>query len=179
MTQDDRRKWDARYAADPGAATPSAIIVDYWHLASVGKALDIACGNGRNSIFLAARGFAVDAVDISTVATDRLARRHPDIHVVNADLDHWSIPVNRYDLIVNIRFLDRRLLATIADGLKSGGVLIVETFVADAPDKYCLQSQELRWTFPSLRVVDYREQKTSASSRFDRTAHLVAVKPDG
>ena len=174
---DDRQRWDARYSTDIGAVAPSAVIVDYWNVASVGRALDIACGNGRNSVFFAAHGFTVDAVDISTVATDRLARDHPGIKVINTDLDTWTIPAERYDLIVNIRFLDRRLFPMIADGLKPGGVSIFETFVADEPHQYCLRPQELRRVFPSFRIIHYREQQSANAARFHRPASLVAVKP--
>ncbi len=129
MAEADRIKWDSRYLENPGALAPSPLLTRFAPLATVGKALDLACGNGRNSIYLAERGFFVDAVDISTVATNRLAGKHPNINVICTDLDTWSVPQNRYELIVNIRFLDRRLFPMIRNGLKPGGVLIFESFL--------------------------------------------------
>ena len=77
MTDKDRDKWDSRYRKRLGGTDPSPILKKYCGLASCGNALDIACGNGRNSMFLAAKGFVVDAVDISTVATSHLAGKIP------------------------------------------------------------------------------------------------------
>ena len=113
MTDKDREKWDSKYLKRLGGTDPSLILMKHWGLAACGNALDLACGNGRNSIFLAQKGFAVDAVDISTVATKHLAGRHPKVKVICQDIDDWEIPQNRYDLILNIRFLDRRLFPMI------------------------------------------------------------------
>jgi SAM-dependent methyltransferase len=140
--------------------------------------LDIASGNGRNSIFLAENGFIVDAVDISTVATKHLAGKNPNLNVICTDLDTWPIPHNRYQLIVNIRFLDRRLFPMIKDGLRPGGVLIFESFMDGEKDRYCLQPNELLRAFQSWRIIYYEEKKTAGSEKFDQIASLVAIKTD-
>jgi tellurite methyltransferase len=176
MTDNDQEKWDARYQKDLGGTEPSPVLMKYWGLASLGNALDIACGNGRNSIFLAKKGFFVDAVDISTVATKQLAGKNPDINVICTDLDTWNISPNRYDLIVNIRFLDRRLFPMILDGLKPGGVLIFESFLDGVKDAYCLKQNELLRSFLSFRVVYYEEKKIDPDQKFDQIASLVAIK---
>ena len=176
MTDRDRDKWDSRYRKRLGGTDPSPILKKHWGLASCGNALDIACGNGRNSMFLAAKGFVVDAVDISTVATSHLAGRNPNINVICADLDAWNIPQNRYELIINVRFLDRRLFPLIQNGLKTGGVLIVESFMDGEMDNYCLNQNELLRAFLSFRIVYYEEKKTDLSEKFDHTASLVAIK---
>lgn len=173
----DQEKWDARYREHLGDPDPSSILKRYWGLAGRGKALDIACGNGRNSLFLAENGFDVDAVDISTVATDYLAGRNPTINVIHTDLDLWKIPENRYALIVNIRFLDRRLFPMMLQGLRPGGVLIVETFLAEKQNDYCLRPNELLDAFRSFRTVFYEEKKSNHSMKFDQIAALVAIKP--
>lgn len=176
MTDQDRVRWDSKYLKNPGGTDPSPLLKRFWDLASVGNALDIACGNGRNSIFLAERGFAVDAVDISTVATTHLAGRNPNINVICTDLDTWAIPRNRYELIVNIRFLDRHLLTMIQDGLRPGGVLIFESFMDGKEDVYCLKQNELLRAFQFFRIVYYEEKKSDHSEKFDQTASLVAIK---
>jgi len=163
---------------DLGGTDPSPILKKYWRLASCGNALDIACGNGRNSIFLAAKGFVVDAVDISTVVTTHLAGKNPNINVICVDLDAWDIPQNRYELIANVRFLDRRLFPMIQNGLRTGGVLIFESFMDGEKDKYCLKQNELLRAFPSFRIVYYEEKKADISEKFDQTAALVAIKTD-
>ncbi|TKB27496.1 class I SAM-dependent methyltransferase [Desulfopila sp. IMCC35006] len=176
MADTDREKWDSRYVANLGGAEPSTILTDYWNLASCGNALDIACGNGRNSLFLAKMGFMVDAVDISTVATNYLAGSDPKINVICQDIDDWTIPRNRYQLIVNIRFLDRRLFPLIKDGLRPGGVLIFESFIDKKKNEYCLKQNELLHAFQSLHIVYYEEKKSDCSEKFDETVALVAIK---
>ncbi len=176
MSDQDRERWDARYEADPGAGTPSRLIRDHFSLAATGRALDLACGNGRNSLFLAEQGFEVDAVDISSVAVKRLAGRHSAVHALRVDLDTWDIPEAAYDLIANIKFLDRRLFPMILKGLKPGGVLIFESFTDDAgDDPYCLKSNELLHAFLNLRVVYYAETQNPAGARFKGTAALVGI----
>jgi len=174
--QSDQEKWDGRYRENPGGRDPSSILMKYWNVAPTGTALDIACGNGRNSIFLAEKGFTVDAVDISTVATGTLAGKDPKLHVICADLDRWQIPPDRYALIVNVRFLDRRLFPMIRDGLRPGGVLVFESFMNGDSDPYCLKQNELLRAFLSLRVIFYQERRIASSSKFDQVASLVAVK---
>ena len=176
MTKADREKWDARYQKRLGRLTPASVLSRYCRLAPAGRALDIACGNGRNSLYLAEQGFAVDAVDISSVATMQLAARRSDINVICADLDLWDIPPQCYSLIVNIRFLDRRLFPQIREGLLSGGVLIFESFMGEEHPHYCLKPNELLRAFRELRVVYYEEKATPPSEKFDQVASLVAVK---
>ena len=178
MAEKDRTKWDAKYLKKLGGFEPSSVLEKYWSLATIGKAMDIACGNGRNSIFLAEKGFAVDAVDISKVATGQLAGRHPNINVICKDLDTWKIPQNCYELIVNIRFLDRRLFPMIQKGLKSDGILIFESFMNGKKDKYCLKRNELLRAFQPLRVVYYEEKKIDPDEKFDQIASLVAIKTE-
>jgi SAM-dependent methyltransferase len=178
MTNKDRDKWNTRYLKRPGGMDPSPMLKKHWGLASCGSALDIACGNGRNSIFLAEKGFVVDAVDISTVATNQLAGRHQNINVICADLDTWIIPRNRYELIANVRFLDRRLFPLIRKGLRTGGVLIFESFIDQEKENYCLKQNELLRAFQSLRIIFYEEKKADFSAKFDQIASLVAIKTD-
>jgi SAM-dependent methyltransferase len=177
MAKKDRTKWDARYLKRLGSSEPSSLLEKFWSMAPIGKALDIACGNGRNSIFLAEKGFLVDAVDISTVATDQLTGKHPKIRVICTDLDTWNIPPDCYELIVNIRFLDRRLFSMIQKGLKPGGVLVFESFLEGHRKDFCLEENELLHAFNSFRVVYYEERKTDASEKFNQIAALVAIKP--
>jgi SAM-dependent methyltransferase len=177
MAEKDRIKWDAKYLKKLGGFEPSSVLEKYWPLAPVGKALDIACGNGRNSIFLAKKGFVVDAVDISKVATDQLEGGHPNINVICTDLDTWNIPPNCYELVVNIRFLDRCLFPMIQEGLKPGGVLIFESFLEGHRKEFCLDPNELIHAFKSFRVVYYEEKKTDASEKPSQIASLVAIKP--
>ena len=176
MSERDRIKWDDRYRKDQGASDPSWLLTRFGRLAPVGTALDIACGNGRNSAYLADRGFAVDAVDISWVATRQLSDRHPQITVIQADLDTWTLPERRYELVANIRYLGRRLFPMILKSLKPGGVLIFEAFVGEAVARYSLRPDELPRAFQTLQVIHYEERKLDRSEKFDAIAEFVGVK---
>ena len=180
----DREKWNKKYAEETYPEDVSAIVKRYWHLAPKGRALDIASGMGRNSLFLAERGFDVDAVDISDRATDDLAKRHPEIRAIRADLDQFEIPRSTYGLILNIRFLNRRLFPQIIEGLVPGGILIFETGM-ESPEKksetirrdYLLRENELLHAFLALKIVCYQEREPENNERqFPKVASLVAVK---
>jgi len=63
----DQRRWNERFKRKEFALgkEPNPFLKKYIHLLPKGKALDIASGEGRNTVFLAQQGFEVDAVDIS------------------------------------------------------------------------------------------------------------------
>jgi len=69
-----------------------------------GAALDLGCGDGRNSLFLATHGFSVEAFDVSRPAVDKLnqtaRRRDLDITADVLDIRHLLPPPDHYDLIV-------------------------------------------------------------------------------
>ena len=98
----DRIKWNKKYRQKKYPGAPSRIVIAYFDLSTGKEALDIGAGNGRNSLFLARRGFSVVAVDISEEGLRQFAGAHPDLHPICADLDTFDIPGNRYDLIVKI-----------------------------------------------------------------------------
>jgi SAM-dependent methyltransferase len=69
--------WDARYAADPAlwGELPNQFVRARLAESEPGRAVDLACGNGRNAVWLARRGWHVDAVDISAVAIEQAQQR--------------------------------------------------------------------------------------------------------
>ena len=182
----DRLKWNKKYQNQHYPDEPAAIVEQYVELAGGKNALDIAAGNGRNSLFLAKQGFVVDAVDIADQGLARFAGNHPGIHAICADLDEFEIPANRYDLIINIKYLNRRLFPYIREGLASGGVLIFETFL-DLPNPerdramcrdYLLRENELEHAFSSLKIVMYEEAEKADHDEDACVASLVGIKID-
>lgn len=180
----DRLKWNKRYQTEKQSPRPSVIVKKYAPLACGQRALDIAAGNGRNSLFLANQGFAVDAIDISEVGLSLFSRKHPNIHPICADLDTFEISANRYNLIINVKFLNRRLFPYILDGLTPGGVLIFQTLLdigctGDTPPDhadYYLRQNELLHAFLALRILLYSEEKDKNESSAAWRASLVAIK---
>src|SRR2546426_12786316 len=79
MSVNDQARWDRKHLAEHGSEAASGFLREIfqtqnWQIRS-GRALDIAAGKGRNAIFLAERGFDVEAIDISPVALDEARRR--------------------------------------------------------------------------------------------------------
>jgi len=180
----DRIKWNDKYHKHDPITTPSRIVETHFHLSRKGQALDIASGTGRNAIFLAEHGFSVDAIDISEVGLQHLGDRHPEISPICADLDTYEIPPNRYTLILNIRFCQRRLFPLIIEGLAPGGILIFESYLeqsereGDGPTcrDYLLRENELLHAFLALHIINYREGTVPGRKSHNRVASLVAVK---
>jgi SAM-dependent methyltransferase len=137
VSQEDRDKWNARYRAGAFEGRPQANAFLLEALAAraplrPGRALDLACGAGRNAVQLALLGFAVDALDISEVALERAADRAREAAVAVsfrlADLDDAeSWPAARFDLVVMLRYVNAPLLRHAARRcLAPGGLLVVE-----------------------------------------------------
>jgi tellurite methyltransferase len=132
MTEADRERWDTRYrdGAYAGRTEPSALLAQWIDRIPPGRALDVACGAGRNALFLAARGFEVDAVDISAVALDRaraLARATGlQVNWIEQDLDDPLALGADYALVVVTRYVNLPLIRQLADQLGPGGFLVCE-----------------------------------------------------
>jgi tellurite methyltransferase len=126
----DRRRWDAKYAAERGPLPeePSPLLVAQRDLLSGGRALEVACGTGRQALYLAARGYLVDGLDISAAglsqAREEAQRRGLRLRLVQVDLARWWFPSCTYDLIVVFFYLNRRLMPALAAALQPGGLLI-------------------------------------------------------
>lgn len=179
----DREKWNAKYQHAGDEVPLCDAVQRFWPLAPAkGRVLDLAAGLGGNSIFLAEQGFDVDALDISDVALQRFKGKHPRVNAICADLDTHSIPAETYDLILNIHFLNRRLFPLIIEGLKPGGLLIVETFLEGDPRHtdqtacrdYLLRPNELLHAFLKLNVLFYEEKENIPPVRASHLATLVA-----
>ena len=132
---------------------------------SKGKALDIACGSGKNACYLAALNFEVDAVDVSDVAMDWLQEKvqAADLSVFpqvrNLEMD--MLPPTSYEVILNFYYLQRSLFPSIIAGLAPGGLLFFETFSRDHIEvlgkrmnpAFVLERGELLKAFSSLEVL--------------------------
>jgi SAM-dependent methyltransferase len=183
MAEDDRVRWDERYAEGDWADAdePARILEDAeaW-LVEPGLALDVACGAGRNALWLARHGFKVIAVDISW-------DENFDIQLVHADLESFALPPDTFDLIINSRFLLRPLFATFRNALKPGGLLLAETFTVDEIDvlggdirrAYALERGELRQVFGDFEILLYEEGVFEEAEGERGLARMVARRPAG
>lgn len=191
MTQADQEKWDRLHADRHHAEEPSGFLrfivqQESWP-ALPGTALDIACGRGRNALFLAERGWAVEAIDISDVALQETKRRAEakglSVSVRQADLNHCELAEAAYDLVINFDFLQRSLIGKIKKALKVGGYVIFETFLIDQQalghpknPEYLLRHNELLDWFRDFRVLYYREGIFSEGEKKSYRAGLFAQR---
>jgi SAM-dependent methyltransferase len=189
--EQDRVKWDARYGGTEYrfSFTPSRFLAQSLELVSAltsgRRALDIACGEGRNGIFLAQNGFEVTAVDISPLGLAKGMRRAAELGVrvnfVQADLENYSLQ-ETYDLILNFNFLLRPLIPAMFDALAPGGVILMETILS-APSlvgthssRFLLQQGELEATFAQLDGdILLVEEETSGESPVARVVFKKQV----
>ncbi|MEK6726529.1 MAG: methyltransferase domain-containing protein [Deltaproteobacteria bacterium] len=164
---------------------PSRLLMDFIPSLTVGRALDIACGEGRNSIYLARKGFNVDAIDISdaALAKGRAAADGLKINFIAADLEAFQIPEDSYDLIINFNYLQRSIASDIRRGLKVGGYIIFETYTLEQKKfgrptnpEFLLKPNELLTMFKDLHIIYYREGVFEEGGRKKGLASLVGEK---
>jgi tellurite methyltransferase len=165
----ERDKWDARYrdGAYESRTHPTALLGEWLPRLPRGRALDVACGAGRNALYLAANGFEVTALDISSVALDRgrraAAERGLELSWLCEDLDEdpeRALPAGPFDLIVWVRYVHRTLMPHLLARLGDGGALLCEQHLAtDVPVAgptsagFRLAPGELRRSAPGLRIA--------------------------
>ncbi len=129
MAQADKTRWNEKYLHNPIPEVPIKLVSTYAKLASGNRALDLACGMGRHSKFLASQGFEVDALDISSLAITSL-QGFERIHAQEVDFDTYTLAKEKYDLIVCTYFLERKLFPQMIAALKPKGIILYETFLA-------------------------------------------------
>lgn len=187
--EQDRAHWDQYYSKTEKyvfGREPAQILIDNVDILPIGRVLDIAMGEGRNAVYLAKKGFIVDGVDLSETAlrkARRMARENRvNVNFFNADLNHYTIPPDKYEVILNIDYLQRSLIPQIKRGLKRGGVVVFENNTLDQLQNpgsegmrrdYLLKKGELREAFSEFKVLFYEEKNDGKEAK----AKLVAMKP--
>jgi SAM-dependent methyltransferase len=164
----DERFREGEYPQDPD---PSEILKRYVGTFPEGRALDVATGTGRNAVFLAERGYEVDAVDRSREGL-RIARENARergvadrMEWIQTDVPNHAFPEGTYDVITisYYRAVDR--FPDIKEALAPGGVLYVEHHLRStdeaaagpSSDRYRFASNELLHACLDLTVIHYQE----------------------
>ena len=132
----NREHWDERYGTEEliWKAEPNRFLVEELDALAPGRALDVACGEGRNAVWLASKGWRVTGADFSRAGLAKAQRlatdRGVEVTWVEADVVEWQPPTASFDLVV-VMYLHlpaeqrRRALAHAAAALAPGGVLLV------------------------------------------------------
>ena len=127
------QRWNNTYSAVLDYPEPNSELHRYRDLLpKKGLALEVACGLGADALYLANQGFDVIAWDGSVVAIDRL-RAEAKARAIHLDAACLEITPKaftneRFDLIYVHRYLDRKIMPAMIQGLKPGGILFYQTF---------------------------------------------------
>ena len=176
-----------------GVLSPAALLVEHVGLFSEmpvdRPVLDLACGQGHNGIFLAAKGIQVILADRSEEALEK-ARALADQQGVTGRF--WRVDLetegfnpfeqDAYAGIVVFRYLHRPLIPCIKKALARGGLLIYETYTVDQPrfgrphnPAFLLKPGELRGWFSEWTLLHYFEGILQDPPR--AVAQIVCRKP--
>ena len=150
-------------------------------------AVDLACGAGRDSVYLAQRGWQVTSIDNKSDTLERCKQlahaNQVDIDTKFIDLEAEEKPLNNVsaDLVLIMRYLHRPLFPAIDKLLKAKGAIIYSTFMVGSEKygspknpNYLLKPGELADIFASYEVL-IDEQRELADGR--PVALFVALKP--
>jgi len=187
MSKQDRDKWNQRYAEDCYRKNnPVSLVEDWLPRLPVGRALDVACGAGRNAIFLAQAGYQVDAVDISheglKLASQQADNQGLSINWIEQDLDKPYQFDTNYDLILVMWYVDLELISRLCGCLAPGGYLLCEEHlvtdhevIGPANLNFRVAPGDLTQAVSSLDVLLYQEsiEKTSGGEQV-ASARVVA-----
>lgn len=183
----DQERWDRRYGRELSSITAAdEFLVHHAGLLTSGRGLDLACGRGGNALFLAERGYRVDAVDISAKAVAQLKseaqRSGLDVRGIVADLDSYPLPTSCYDVVTVFYFFDPPLMPAIVECLKPGGLLFYATYnhrhrslKPEFNPDYLVPSHGLVPYFQALEVLVHDE----AAGEIGNISRLIGRKPGG
>ncbi|MCT8138052.1 methyltransferase domain-containing protein [Anaerobacillus sp. CMMVII] len=173
---DPRNKWNSKYKNrlnDFEQKAPNVRLTAQSNYLQGGTALDLACGLGVNSLWLATLGYQVQAVDISDVAInyvkEQAEKEQLFVEAKLCDLSDWhnlNVKENSLDLIVITYYLDRTIFPYLKSSIKEDGYLFMETFYMSpqkdrqtVSDQFKLRSKELLSEFGDWQVLFYEEHE--------------------
>jgi len=156
-------------------------------LPRAGRALDVACGVGRNALRLAADGLQVTAIDhdpakIASLQASASRLGLPlEARVMDLEAERVDIGTDAYDLVLVVHYLHRPLFLALRRALAPGGLLLYETFTVQQASRgkptrpeHLLEPGELLRLVAPLDVM--RQREGEFEERF--VASVVARRQD-
>lgn len=135
-----REEWNEIYRNGLGfSREPNRLLTEVVKGRRPGKALDVAMGQGRNALHLAAAGWQVTGVDVSDegirIARELAAQRKLTLETVNQNLDEYDFGTDRWDLVTMIYATSNvSWLQKLRPSLRRGGLIVVEYFAKTGDD---------------------------------------------
>jgi len=184
-------EWNARYrsgerAAEDLEAAPTPLLVETARRLKPGRALDLACGAGRNALWLAEHGWSVTAVDAAEAAIEILRHRAAargvtvDARVADLEKGGFDIGSSSWDLIAICYYLQRNLIEPAKQGVVPGGLLLVIVHITEPgeePTGHRLRPGELKNYFDGWEVLHHYEGKPHDAAHQRSVAEIVACRP--
>jgi tellurite methyltransferase len=185
------RQWDERYRSGDRVkehleSAPNPLLAETAVGLRPGKALDLACGTGRNAIWLAERGWQVTAVDGSPAAIELLHERAAacgvtiQTHVADLEKNEYRLVPASWDLIAICFYLQVSLIESAKHGVKPGGIVLVIVHISapgEDPTEHQLPPGGLKNHFGDWEILHYREGKPNDPAHKRPSAEIVARRP--
>jgi len=154
---------------------PTPLLVETARNLKPGRALDLACGSGRNAVWLAQHGWQVTAVDRSPVGIPGVDSRAADL-----EKHEFTIAEESWDLIVVCYYLQRDLFDLIKRGVNHGGTALAIVHIFEPGhehSRFSLHPGELATYFAGWEILHYHEGKPRDGEHRRAVAEIVATKP--
>lgn len=188
--------------AAPFGIEPTPLVERVLDFTKLGSVIDLGAGDGRNSLFLASKGFQVTAVDISPIGIRKIEERAKEkgltLETRVADISKLQLS-NSYDLVVSTFVLHHLLKDQALDALKKareatrpGGFNLITVFTKNGDffkenqntDKFFLSEGELKTLYEDWEVLIYLEREGPAFGKNpdgtpmkNVSAGIIARKP--
>lgn len=186
---DAKHYWNEYFEKHQNLGDPDEFLVQMLPRLQKGKVLDLAMGNGVNSLLLAKNGFKVEGFDVSNVAVKQ-AQFHAVEQGVSLvadclDLDMYLMQLMTYDSIVMINFKPqlKRFYGELVRGLKQGGTLLISSLGVEAMNDaiartesfkdYYFESNEVLRHLHGLKILFYQESEVNGR----HVVQCLAQKP--
>ena len=171
MTIED---WNRRYRArEEINDQPAEVLVEAVQNRPPGLALDLACGAGRNAVWLARNGWTVTAVDGAgeaiRITREQAAELPVEARVLDLESDE-PLPFadDSFDLVALLFYLHRPLFSEMKRVLRPGGIAVVAIRTSGINPRFCVAEGELREVFAGWELLHEEENEV---------AEVVALKP--
>jgi tellurite methyltransferase len=179
----DLHGWNQRYLTGETDDAPTPLLAKTAGLLRPGKALDLACGAGRNALWLAQNGWTVTAVDGASAAIEILRRKAAEqklsIDARIADLERGEYPLNpaAWDLVAMCYYLQRNLLEPAKTAVAPHGMLLAIVHITEpgeGPTSTRMERVELKTYFQDWDILHYFEGKPADTAHRRSVAEIVA-----